>query len=710
MNKKKISKVLSTCALLSSCAFPVYATPSLQDIDNSYAKDAIQKLVSEGIINGNGDGKFDPTGDISRQDFAIILAKALALDTSKPPATSTFSDVPVDHYSYAYIEAAVKAGLVAGVGNGEFGNGQNLSRQDMAVMFVRALGVDSKGKAADLKFSDASSISDYAKDAVGAAVKLGLISGNTDGTFNPTGKAERQAVAQVASKFLQVAEKPKTPTPTTPTQPPQPKTPTPTPVTNSNTGGSGGGGGGGSSRDVTAPTVTLVSSSPIEIGNPVLIRSNEVGTVYLVLASVNTRNKADLEREVSENRAKKASVVAANADTSMNTERLGEADYHIYAVDNEGNVSAPTGVVKLKAPLPGNQIPVVTSKIQKQVATMGESGIQINLREHFADPDGDPLDFTAVSDNAGIASVYVSGDTVVISPESVGKAAITGTASDRKGGTVSETFNVTVRALKIFPQQGATLYVNSGRNDTSDNITLVDDSTSPAGGYQYSKHNLKNYVQVGRGQEIMSLQYNADPLGFKVIDNSSQQHTVTLESSDPSLLKVTQGINGMQGVMLEPQNNLSESSQVTLTAHLLDQNGDEIDAHNIPLVFDETAPTIGTPSYNNQCITIPFSEPVVANNIPPFTPPVPPLVEYSSSGTFSTTDTVSVVLPLDSYRWLGNSLEINIQAYIDAHPGVISSGRFRITINGMSDYANNLLNGNGNGNGNGSVECAVNAP
>jgi len=76
----------------------------------------------------------------------------------------------------------------------------------MAVLFVRALGVDAAGKGAALKFSDADKIADYAKDSVGAAVELGLISGNGDGSFNPNGNAERQAVALVASKFLKVVE------------------------------------------------------------------------------------------------------------------------------------------------------------------------------------------------------------------------------------------------------------------------------------------------------------------------------------------------------------------------------------------------------------------------------------------------------------------------------------------------------------------------
>lgn len=133
-NQKLVIKVMTTAALLSALALPVSAATTLSDIDGSYAKNAIQELVEKGIINGKGDGKFDPTGKIERQDFAIILAKALNLDTQSVPPTATFSDVPEPHYAFAYIEAAVKAGLINGVGDGKFGTGANLSRQDMAVL------------------------------------------------------------------------------------------------------------------------------------------------------------------------------------------------------------------------------------------------------------------------------------------------------------------------------------------------------------------------------------------------------------------------------------------------------------------------------------------------------------------------------------------------------------------------------------------------
>lgn len=239
--RNKSLSVLSTAVLLGALTPHASAATTLSDIPNNYAKQAILELVEKGIMNGTGNGKFNPTSNISRQDFAIVLARSLSLDLSNPPATPTFKDIPKDHYAYAAVEAAVKAGLVKGTGGGQFGTGQNLTREQMAVIFVNALGVDSTGKAKDLKFSDAASIASWAKDAVATAVEFGLMAGNADGSFSPSNSASRQDLALVASKFLKekvvVDEQRKTeqeqskPTPPVETKPPvvQP-TPDPTPI------------------------------------------------------------------------------------------------------------------------------------------------------------------------------------------------------------------------------------------------------------------------------------------------------------------------------------------------------------------------------------------------------------------------------------------------------------------------------------------------
>ncbi|EGG36787.1 S-layer homology domain-containing protein [Paenibacillus sp. HGF5] len=362
MKHKLIVKVMTTAALLSACAFPAHAAPtSLTDISNSYAKDAILELVDKGIINGKGNGTFDPTGKIYRQDFAIILAKALSLDVTSAPPSPTFSDIPATHYSYKFVEAAVKAGLIKGQGNGEFGLGENLSRQDMAVLFIRALGVDAIGKAAELgnlNFSDAASISNYAKDAVAAAVELKLLNGLTDGSFNPAGSADRQSVALVASRFLKAKDElpqipDTTPEPGNPTLPPATEKPVAPPTTNNNSSGGGSTApsnpGTPSQSDTTPPTVTMVSTSPVMADLHVIVKSTESGIVYLVPASKTATTKAQLESLVAEKLANKAIVASANAETAITTTQLALGGYKVYAVDSAGNVSAATSTIVLQA-------------------------------------------------------------------------------------------------------------------------------------------------------------------------------------------------------------------------------------------------------------------------------------------------------------------------------------------------------------------------
>ncbi|OZQ74387.1 S-layer homology domain-containing protein, partial [Paenibacillus sp. VTT E-133291] len=265
MNKKQwISSILAAAVLSSPIIMPTKgsAAASFIDIDSSYAKKAIVELFDQGIVTGVEESKFYPTSNITRQDFAIILAKTLKLDISNPPALPTFLDVTASNYAYSYVEAAVKAGLIKGTGSNLFGTGQNLSRQDMVVMFVRALGVNPTGKTGTLQFADSSQIADYSKDSIAAAVEYGLITGYNN-FFNPEAKVDRQAVALVASKFLKFKESGNTEQPSaTPTpQPGKEAVTVPTPVVG---GSSSSQSGHSSNSDINAPLVVSTKFEAVD--------------------------------------------------------------------------------------------------------------------------------------------------------------------------------------------------------------------------------------------------------------------------------------------------------------------------------------------------------------------------------------------------------------------------------------------------------------
>lgn len=251
----------------------------------------------------------------------------------------------------------------------------------------------------------------------------------------------------------------------------------------------------------------------------------------------------------------------------------------------------------------------------------------------------------------------------------------------------NQEFDPFLQPLSLTKTQSAPpLYINSGRTDTSDNVTLSGDNTAPPF-YQYSKHNLKDYVQITQGQTMMSLIYNSSTSEYQVIDTQGvSQGSLTFETSDPSQISVSQGQNGW---VLEPQNTLTDSSDVELTVKVY-QNGVETDSIDIPLEFDETQPTLLEPTFtNNQFIEIPFSEEVIVNQ------PMPPLykVEYSPTGSF--TDQ-TVLVPQTDYTitsLTASKVKIDVGPFITVNTDTVKpGGAFRIAITNLFDYANNGMN------------------
>ena len=75
--------------------------------------------------------------------------------------------------------------------------------------------------------------------------------------------------------------------------------------------------------------------------------------------------------------------------------------------------------------------------------TAGES-VTVGVAAIFSDPDGDALTFTAISSNAGVASVALSGTDLTITAVAAGSATVTVTARDPAGLSTAASANVTV--------------------------------------------------------------------------------------------------------------------------------------------------------------------------------------------------------------------------------------------------------------------------
>ena len=171
--------------------------PVFSDIGSvDWAKDAILYLNNKKILSGDGNGKFRPNDNITREEFTKLVVMAFGIPSAKNKAG--FDDVAEENWAKDYINAAYENGIVNGISESKFGFGTNISRQDMALMVLRA--AEKMGRTfetGEITSTDASDIADYAKEAVGKMMKAGIINGFGDNTFLPNANATRAQAAKI---------------------------------------------------------------------------------------------------------------------------------------------------------------------------------------------------------------------------------------------------------------------------------------------------------------------------------------------------------------------------------------------------------------------------------------------------------------------------------------------------------------------------------
>ena len=165
-----------------------------------WALSDILKLKNMGIVSGYNN-KFNPGSYVTRAELLKMALLAAEIPTGSV-SLKTFSDVSEDDWYAQYVMAAANLNLVSGVGDGRFNPDGNISRQDIAVILSNIFKY--KGKLTEnSNFSpkDYNEIADYAKDSVCQLMKMGIINGFTDGTFRGGNMATKAEAAALISRF-----------------------------------------------------------------------------------------------------------------------------------------------------------------------------------------------------------------------------------------------------------------------------------------------------------------------------------------------------------------------------------------------------------------------------------------------------------------------------------------------------------------------------
>ncbi len=180
-------------------AKPVTPQPTVNipsDISGHWAKDSIMKLINAGVISGYPDRTFKPDKTITRAEFTVILVKALNLETK---VGKTFTDT-ISHWAKDSISTAAAHGIISGYDENTFSPDDLITREQAAIIIARAAQLETATD--ELIFTDSQAISPWAKPGVAAAFNSRFITGYPDNSFRPQGNTTRAEAVSLILKVI----------------------------------------------------------------------------------------------------------------------------------------------------------------------------------------------------------------------------------------------------------------------------------------------------------------------------------------------------------------------------------------------------------------------------------------------------------------------------------------------------------------------------
>lgn len=111
--------------------------PTFKDVPSSHwASDYIAAATAAGIFSGNPDGTFDPNGQLTRAQMAVVLDKSYELKSS---GSVPFSDVRDTHWAYAAIGSLYESGITEGYPDGTFKPSNPTKRSEFSQFLMKAM-------------------------------------------------------------------------------------------------------------------------------------------------------------------------------------------------------------------------------------------------------------------------------------------------------------------------------------------------------------------------------------------------------------------------------------------------------------------------------------------------------------------------------------------------------------------------------------------
>ena len=180
----------------------VVTLPFADVSEGDWFYDPVCFVYSEGLMTGTSATTFEPNTSLSR---AMLVAVLHRLEGSPQASAGDFTDVADGDWYAQAVNWAASVGVVNGFDDGTFQPNAAITREQMAAIlrnYAQYKGLDVTASGDLAHYTDAASVSDWAKESVEWAVGSGLLGGYEDSTLRPQGTTTRAEVASVLQRAL----------------------------------------------------------------------------------------------------------------------------------------------------------------------------------------------------------------------------------------------------------------------------------------------------------------------------------------------------------------------------------------------------------------------------------------------------------------------------------------------------------------------------
>ena len=193
--------VVLTLSLATGAWANSRAVSDQDELSGHWAETQLRKWVAGGLLQGDGSGSYHPDQPIKRAELISFINRAFQFSEK---TDVQFVDLKPSHWAYDDIAIAVQAGYTSGYGDLTIRADRTVTREEAAVMIARALKLDGEqatGKQLE-SFTDAGDISSWSMPYITALVNQQLLHGTPAGAIFPQGQLTRAEAIMILDQAM----------------------------------------------------------------------------------------------------------------------------------------------------------------------------------------------------------------------------------------------------------------------------------------------------------------------------------------------------------------------------------------------------------------------------------------------------------------------------------------------------------------------------